>query len=493
MKFPAGLLICVFLTISLCLTQSAQAQPLADPIGQSVVRIETTSQTPDYRVPWNPGEIGEGIGTGFIVVAPHVAERCILTNAHVVSDARFINLSKEGDPRPFSARVLYIAHDCDLALLLPEDPSFFKDTVPLKLGGIPAIESTVTVYGYPLGGEKLSVTRGIVSRIDFQTYAHSGIDSHLTVQIDAAINPGNSGGPVIQNRSVVGVAFQGYGGNIAQNVGYMIPAPVISRFLQDIRSGKYKGYMDLAITYCPLYSSAMRHALGLPENDFGVMISTVYRGGSADGLLRPADVILAIDGRRVRNNGSVELDGNLLEMTEIIERKFQGDQVKLEILRDKKLMEVVIPLRERWPFQLQAYSYGQKPRYFIYGGLIFQPANQNFMTAHNPDNLRLNYYFDQFLYDNLYLDHPEIVVLSNILPDPINTHLSAFRYTIIDRVNGVKIRSLRDLADAFSKPADFDVIETIGTARPIVLERKAALAARSRIFNRYQVPKDCNL
>jgi S1-C subfamily serine protease len=465
----------------------------ADPTGRSVIRIETTSQSPDYRVPWNAGEIGEGIGTGFVITAPGVAERCVLTNAHVVSNARFINLSKEGDPRPFSARVLHIAHDCDLALLVPEDPSFFKNTIPLKLGSIPAIESTVTVYGFPVGGEKLSVTRGIVSRIDFQTYAHSGIDSHLTIQIDAAINPGNSGGPVIQNRAVVGVAFQGYGGNIAQNVGYMIPPPVISRFLKDIQSRKYKGYMDLAITYYPLYSSAMRRALGLQNNGRGVMVSTVYAGGSADGFLRPNDVILSVDGHPVRNNGSVELDGNFLEMTEIIERKFQGDQVSLDILRDKKPMRVVVSLRERWPFQLQANSYGQKPRYFIYGGLIFQPANQNFMASHNPDNLRLNYYFDQFLYDALYLEHPEIVVLSNILPDPINTHLSTFRYAIIDRVNGTKIRSLNDLSDAFSKPADFDVIETIGTARPIVLERKAVLAAHSRIFSRYQVPKDFRL
>ncbi len=492
MKFPAGFLFCAFFTILLCLNQP-EARALTDPIGRSVIRIETTSQAPDYRVPWNPGEIGEGIGTGFVITAPRVAERCILTNAHVVSDARFINLSKDGDPRPFSARVLYIAHDCDLALLVPEDPAFFRNTLPLKLGVIPTIESTVTVYGYPVGGEKLSVTRGIVSRIDFQTYAHSGIDSHLTIQIDAAINPGNSGGPVIQNCSVVGVAFQGYGGNIAQNVGYMIPTPVIDRFLKDIQSGTYKGYMDLAITYYPLYSPAMRRALGLPDNNRGVIISTVYAGGSADGFLRSNDVILSIDGRPVRNNGSVELDGNFLEMTEIIERKFQGDQVSLDILRDKKPMRVVVPLRERWPFQLQANSYGQKPRYFIYGGLIFQPANQNFMVSHNPDNLRLNYYFDQFLYDGLYLEHPEIIVLSNILPDPINTHLSAFRYAIIDRVNGTKIRSLNDLADAFSKPSDFDVIETIGAARPIVLERKAVLAARSRIFSRYQVPKDYNL
>lgn len=492
MKFAAPLLFWVFSAISLFL-KVPQAVALPDSINRSVVRIETTSQTADYRIPWNSGEISDGIGTGFVISNPKIANRCILTNAHVVSDARFINLSKEGDSRPVSAHVLYIAHDCDLALLVPETPSFFKNTIPLKLGSIPPVESTVTVYGYPVGGDKLSVTRGIVSRIDFQTYAHSGIDSHLTVQIDAAINPGNSGGPVMQGQSVVGVAFQGYGGNVAQNVGYMIPTPVIRRFLKDIESGKYKGYMDLAITYFPLYGSAMRQALGLPANGHGVIISTVYAGGSADGYLQPNDVILAMDGHPIRNDGSVELEGNSLEMAEIIERKFQGQTVTLDILRDQHAMKIVVPLREHWPFQLQANSYGQKPRYFIYGGLLFQPADQNFMDAHNPDNLRLNYYFDQFLSDGLYQKHPEIVVLSNILPDPVNAHLSPFRYSIIDRVNGIKILRLNDLAHAFSQPANFDIIETIGSSRPIVLDRKQVLAAHSRILTRYNVPKDFNL
>ena len=78
----------------------------------------------------------------------------------------------------------------------------------------------------------MSVTTGIVSRVDFQLYTHSSIDQHLAIQISAQINPGNSGGPVMQNGKVVGVAFQGYSGDVAQGVAYMIPTPVINRFLR---------------------------------------------------------------------------------------------------------------------------------------------------------------------------------------------------------------------------------------------------------------------
>src|SRR5436190_23596577 len=124
------------------------------------------------------------------------------------------------DPMKYIATVDHITNYCDLALHKVIDPSFFNDTKPLGIGGIPELESTVSVFGYPIGGERLSVTQGVVSRVDFRTYTHSVVDSHLSIQIDAAINPGNSGGPVLQDGKVVGVAFQGYSGDVAQNVGY---------------------------------------------------------------------------------------------------------------------------------------------------------------------------------------------------------------------------------------------------------------------------------
>jgi S1-C subfamily serine protease len=161
--------------------------------------------------------------------------RSILTNAHVVSNQQRILITIHGSPEKYPAKVDYIAHDCDLAILSLEDFSDFEDFPVFSLGEIPVLESLVTVIGYPVGGERLSVTKGIVSRIDFQPYSHSRSDSHLVVQIDAAINPGNSGGPVLQDGKVVGVAFQGL--RQADNTGYIIPTPVVKRFLKDGERG----------------------------------------------------------------------------------------------------------------------------------------------------------------------------------------------------------------------------------------------------------------
>jgi S1-C subfamily serine protease len=117
----------------------------------------------------------------------------ILTNAHVVSNGRLIVVEKENDPKEYIGKVEFIGSDCDLAVVKVQDSNFYKGTVPVHFGGLPIVQSTVDVFGYPIGGSRLSVTHGIVSRVDFQNYTYSGVDQHLAVQIDAAINPGKPG------------------------------------------------------------------------------------------------------------------------------------------------------------------------------------------------------------------------------------------------------------------------------------------------------------
>ena len=478
----------MFRVIVLAITLFTSLSLSAVEVGESLVRIETTSQEPNYKTPWSSGEVTSSVGAGFIVSG----ER-IMTNAHVVSNARFLTVSKERDPKPYTARVLHVAHDCDLALLSVDDAQFFKRTKPLGFGGIPEIESTVSVYGYPIGGNRLSVTRGIVSRIDFQTYSHSGIDSHLTIQIDAAINPGNSGGPVLQKGKVVGVAFQGYSGDVAQNVGYMIPTPVVRRFLKDVEDGKYDRYMDLGMTFHNLFNPAARRALEVPGDDKGVQVGSVYSGGTSENLLEPGDVLMRIDGLPISSDGTIPIEMEAVPLTEVVERKFKGDRVTFDILRNGKPMQVIVPLNESWQFTLQSNAYDEKPRFVVFAGLVFQPVDQNFMEAFEPENLRLNHLFHYFVEKGIYRERPELVVLSNILPDPVNAYANDFRFSILDEINGKKIQRISDVAEAFANPTDYYVLKMLGSGRPLVLERKDVEESRRRILKRYGVNSEKNL
>src|ERR1700682_3615328 len=337
------------------------------PVQKSLVRITPTAVEPDYRAPWNAGSIARGVGAGFVIDGNR-----IMTNAHVVSNSRYLTVERDGDPNKYHDTVLFVAHDCNLALLKVASPDFFKNMLPLTFGGIPALESTVSAYGYPLGGERMSVTTGIVSRIDFNLYTHSSIDSHLTVQISAQINPGNSGGPVMQDGKVMGVAFQGYSGDVAQGVAYMIPTPVVRRFLKDIEDGHYDRYVDLGITSAKLQNPAQRHFLGLKDDDRGILVSTVVAAGPCAKAIQAGDVLLAIDDHPIASDANVEWEVYRVEMPEVVERKFKGDSVKFEILRDKKPMSVKVELTTVWPYLVLGHSYDVRPRYVVYAGLLFQ-------------------------------------------------------------------------------------------------------------------------
>ena len=273
----------------------AVAPSTAD-IYRSVVRIEVATQVPNYAAPWNAGRFSGGIGTGFLI-----GPNKFLTNAHVVSNGQRFLINIYGSPEKHRAKVEHIAHDCDLAILSVDDFAPFEKLPVFSISqAVPQLESQVRVIGYPIGGERLSVTRGVVSRIDFQPYSHSRADSHLIVQIDAAINPGNSGGPVLQDNKVVGVAFQGL--TEADNTGYIIPTPVVNRFLKDVEDGRYDEYTDLGLAEFPLINPAMREALKLPNNGSGVLVTNVTPTGSCDGQVKPGDVLVAIDDHAIDEN-----------------------------------------------------------------------------------------------------------------------------------------------------------------------------------------------
>jgi S1-C subfamily serine protease len=467
---------------------AAPAPADGEAIFAAIVRVENQSWEPNYRVPWNSGGTGGGVGTGFLI-----APNRFLTNAHVVSDSRLLYVKKVDDPKPYEAEIVHIAHDCDLALLALKDPSAFENVRPLRLGGVPLLNSTVIAVGYPIGGQRISVTRGVVSRIDFQSFAHSGVDFHLAIQVDAAINPGNSGGPVIQEGMVVGVAFQGYSGDVAQSTGFMIPVPVIHRFLEDVSDGKYDHYPDLAISHFNLQNPAQRKALNLPNDGIGVMVASADSAGSAGGLIQTGDIIVAMDGFPVSSDGFVNMLGSRVNMNEIVERKYVGDVVKLKVIRQGKAMDLEITLKRFLPYLIQANQYDQKPQYVVFAGLLFQPVDRNMMAAHGVNNLNVRYLFNFYSQDEVYKDRPQIVVLTDILPDEINTHFDLFRHQAVDEINGRKIRTLEDVHKALGNPqpeGGFHVIRFLGEGRPMVIEASRVAAANQRVAEKYNVSED---
>ena len=179
----------------------------------AVVKVYAVHTEPNYSLPWQRKRQMPSTSTGFVVEGKR-----ILTNAHSVEHSTQVKLKKRGSDKKFIAKVLAIGTECDLALLSVEDEKFFENITPLKLGALPKLQDSVTVVGYPIGGVAISVTSGVVSRVEVTKYAH-GATELLSLQIDAAINSGNSGGPAFNSKGMVcGVAFQSLKHDDAENI-----------------------------------------------------------------------------------------------------------------------------------------------------------------------------------------------------------------------------------------------------------------------------------
>ncbi len=470
------------------LSTAREAPPKASDVYRSVLRIEVATQVPDYQTPWNSGRFSGGIGTGFLI-----GKNRIMTNAHVVSNGRRILITVYGNPRKYPARIVHIAHDCDLALLEVEDFADFASFPVFEIGDMPQLESQVRVIGYPIGGDRLSVTRGVVSRIDFQPYSHPRADSHLAIQIDAAINPGNSGGPVLQGDKVVGVAFQGL--RQADNTGYIIPTPVVRRFLKDVEDGKYDEYVDMGISHFPLHNPAMRSALGLADNAKGVLVSNVIPTSGADGVLLPGDVITGMDGYDVDSAGMVTIDGENVDLNEIVERKFAGDKVPLRIWRKGSWIDTELTLKPIPWSRMYAVNYGKKPRYVVFAGLVFQPLDTNLFAASRFTDVTVRRLYTDYVSKGLFRKHRDIVVLTRVESDPVTSELGGFAGRAVDKINGTEVTSLRHADELLQKQPDgkFHVIELFGAPRPLVIPADQVAEANNRVTVNSGIPSLQNL
>ena len=474
--------------ISLVLAVSLSAALPED----SVVRLQVYRARPDWSVPWRQLPVESGLGSGFLIDGGY-----IMTNAHVVRDSRQVLIKRHHVAEPFVAKVIFQGDDCDLAVLKVEDPAFSKGMVPLKFGGLPKARSKVTTYGYPLGGEEVSSTGGIVSRVEWRGYSHPGADAHLVVQTDAAINPGNSGGPGWQGGKGVGVAFQGFTG--MDNVGFFIPIPVVQHFLKDIQDGTYHGFPDMGARAAEMVSPALRRERRLPAGKSGVEIQAVQPGASVDGVLQAGDVLMMVDKETIRDDGNINVGEAQVTFAHAFDVKQVGEPVALTVLRDGKELKLQAVSKRLARGDRQRNLYNVKPRYLVHGGLVFVPVNAEYLKTLGAEwratasRELLWHHFMREWEDPAQADH-EPVVLMRVLRHPVNSQMVVFPGGVLGTVNGKPINNLKDVADALDQNNgrfDVFVFETSNTTE--ALDREKARAAGPVILKTYGIPKDRNL
>ncbi len=368
----------------------------------------------------------------------------------------------------------------------------------MELAGIPRVNSTVSTYGFPVGGNRISVTEGVVSRVETDTYVHSGADGHLVIQTDAAINPGNSGGPVMQNGKVVGVAFQGL--LMAEGIGYLIPTTVIRHFLVDIEDGKYDGFGSLGVLLYPgLHSASYKYYLQVPPHEDGMIVVDTMMHSSVETFLQPDDVLTRIDDYNIDNDGLVQIYGLRLHMSEVIETKHIGQTAELTFYRQGKLMKKTATVALNRPILEQARQYDNPPRYVCFAGLTFVPLTRNYLETWGRDWRTdiphyLRYLFINSIQLNTDRQRKEYIVLSEILPDEVNSYATDFRSQPVESINGISIWSLDDVYKAFERGVDdFYSIKFMDDDQILPIDAKKARLRHQLILEKYHVPAESRL
>ena len=438
-------------------TASIAPETPSGAVENSVVKIFVTNRGPDYSKPWQKAAPTEASATGTIIEGNR-----ILTNAHVATYASEIQVQANQGGDKIPAAVAAVAPLIDLAVLKLDDERFFNSHPPLpRAKELPEMRDAVTVYGYPVGGTSLSVTKGIVSRIEFTHYTFPA--AGLRIQIDAALNPGNSGGPAVVADKMIGLAFTGLQG--AQNIGYIIPCEEIDLFLKDIADGQYKGKPAIHDQFQTLENPALRSFLKLNESVQGMV---VHQPASANAAypLKEWDVITKIGDTKIDDQGMVPIRPNLrVRFQYLVQKIAKNGKVPLTIVRGGKEMQIELPVSPVFPFAISD-SQGNYPSYFILGPVVFSEAAAQLVhglskLAKGADwMLAFAYSGNPLLtryYDKEAFPGERIVFISSpFLPHKLSRGYSAPVMQVVNTVNGQKVKNLahlvevlRDLKDEF--------------------------------------------
>jgi S1-C subfamily serine protease len=469
---------------------AVSASPVSPPtqdgtIENSVVKVFSTVRRPDLFKPWDKEAPSDITGSG-VVIEGHR----ILTNAHVVLYASQIQVQANQAGDKISATVEAVAPGIDLAVLKLDDESFFDSHPALhRASALPKIKDSVLVYGYPEGGTSLSITKGIVSRIEFILYNFSV--SGLRVQIDAAINPGNSGGPALVGDKMIGLAFSHL--TNAENIGYIIPCEEIELFLKAVAGGHDEEKPAMFDEFQTLENPTLRAFLKLDKSVHGVIVDEPFDTDPAYPL-KMWDVITKMGDTPVDDQGMVKLGDDLrVSCRYLVQKLAQDGKISLTIVRAGKKLAVELPVSSVYP-RLIPSLHGDYPSFFVYGPLVFSVATQEFISALTSYNQGLWVNLASLRSNPLLVrrgDKPAfdgdqlVIIPSSPFPHKLSEGYLNPITKVVKAVNGIPIKNLDQLVKILRDSKDkFITIDFAGhNAQAIVFPRAEMADATDEILS----------
>ena len=510
------------------------------PLLSSVVKIFTTSVSTNYASPWQRQREKKSTGTGFAInlkdIIPYnlptgVPSIVLLTNNHVISNATTVRVLRHGKPGKYIGRILCAAPECDLAIVAVEDIDFWRSIKPLKFAFnlhnsdngeiLPELGLGVTAVGYPMGGENISVTRGVVSRIDLMDYTSVNPVGKLpVVQIDAAINPGNSGGPVINaKQECVGVAFAGI--TRGNSIGYIIPLPVLRMFVLNsetyMKQLKVHGQdpfprlASLGLGLQSTESPPLRRRYQLTggsatessggstmsvDHRLGMLVVRVSASSPCAKFVEQGDIVTSIAGHQVSEDGTVEVrTGSRVSLLYSVCMRRPGESFELKLWRNGASCSVTIiasPVPRLVP---RLHGVDAFPSYLVVGGLVFVPLSLPWIrSAQGAMGQGAVAALLTHAEQDLERRGQQVIVLSTVLSHDVNFGYESFAGEVLVEFQSKTVENLQQLSEMVllkesGKEKEGKLYSfSFESKRQILLDQNACLQAEKEILDRHSIP-----
>ena len=477
------------LLLATALLQAHAAKPKSEePL--SVVRLTVTSQSYDFFRPWS-----KKAPVSLRALAPVLEGNRVLVKAQLVRNRTFVELER-ADRAKMPGRVVAVDYEANLALIAPTDPSFLQDLKPLQLTNSLEKGDELEVWQLQETGD-LATTSVRLTNIEVGPYALESVGM-LMYRLSGSIRLRTTGAnlPLVKDGKLAGLIMRYEGGSQSMDA---IAGPVIEHFLKAIRNGDYNGFPSIGISFTDLRDPQLRRYVGLnDENKGGVYISEVEPGGPADkGGLKQGDVLLALNGYEVDSDGNYEdPDYGKLGTSHLIKTKsFGGETAKLKVFREGETLELEVVTGRRKPedYVSAPYTIDRAPKYYVLGGLLFQELSRQYLkewgstwVRRAPQHLVYLDRYQSTLFPNL---DRKVVFLSKVLQSPSTIGYKDLRHLVVTKVNGKKILSLADLAEAAKNPVEgYHQIEFEDDPKEIYLDAAEVANQADRLRAIYGLP-----
>lgn len=450
----------------------------------AVIQIEVTSKNYNYIQPWERSE--RKVYKSGVVVGGHQ----IITTADGLADQTLIRLKKQGDGLFSLGNVVWIDYQANLAVLTTDEKDFWTGLQPARLADPVPITGPVRILRWQ--NDRLENRQGEIDQITVEPSALSFV-SVPVLKIDSTIPGAGYGEAITVNDKLIGLASQQDGDALTA-----IPTSFITSILQARQAKTYTGLGYFDFTWDPVENPLCLDYLKLPGPPRGVIVKETGLKPGVVSPVHPRDVILQIDGFDIDAEGNYrDPQYKKLVLENLSSRgKWAGMDCKLKIWRDGKEQDILyrLPKADYSDELVPNQSFDKDPEYVLAGGLVFVPLTEAYLRSWGM-NWRQRAPFRLFYYnmDKVRPDRPQRVVLSQVLPSEANIGYESMRNTVIDEINGMKIKQISDIMTALKSPVNgFDVFK-FEPGEPVqwaVLDAGEMDHTNQEIMTRYHIPAD---